>query len=53
MSDFSTTTTESNLRNAIALGLIGFVALAVAVIFSPAAGLYELGPQKQIAASIR
>ena len=53
MYDSTTSANESNLRNAVALGLVGLVALAVAVVFSPAIGLYELGPQKQVAASIR
>jgi hypothetical protein len=53
MYDSTTSANEFNLRNAVALGLVGLVALAVAVVFSPAIGLYELGPQKQVAASIR
>jgi hypothetical protein len=45
---------ESNARNWIALGIVGLGALAIAVLFSPAAGLYDLGPlHKQIAASGR
>ncbi|CUW40952.1 protein of unknown function [Magnetospirillum sp. XM-1] len=45
---------ESNKRNWIALSIVGLGALAITVLFSPAAGLYDLGPsQKQIAASGR
>ncbi|WP_168185815.1 hypothetical protein [Magnetospirillum sp. ME-1] len=45
---------DTNARNWIALGIVGLTALAITVLFSPAVGLYDLGPaQKQIAASGR
>ncbi|WP_170958829.1 hypothetical protein [Magnetospirillum sp. 15-1] len=54
MSNSMTDSNDTNVRNWIALGVVGLGALAIAVLFSPAVGLYELGPmQKQIAASGR
>ncbi len=44
----------ANARSWIALGAIGLSALAIVVLFSPAVGLYDLGPvQKKIATSGR
>lgn len=54
MYDSTIDSNESNKRNWIALAIVGLGALAITVLFSPAVGLYDLGPaQKQIAASGR
>ncbi|KIL99457.1 hypothetical protein CCC_03973 [Paramagnetospirillum magnetotacticum MS-1] len=54
MYDSSIDPNDINLRSWITLGVVGLGALAIAILFSPAAGLYDLGPaQKQIAASGR
>jgi hypothetical protein len=44
---------ESNTRSWFALAAVTLAALAITVAFSPAAGLYDLSPQKQIASSLR
>ncbi|EME69005.1 hypothetical protein H261_15487 [Paramagnetospirillum caucaseum] len=54
MYDSMTDSNETNARSWIALGVVGLAALAITVLFSPAVGLYDLGPaQQQIAASGR
>lgn len=54
MYDSAIDSNDSNLCSWITLGVVGLGALAIAVLFSPAVGLYDLRPvQKQIAASGR
>ena len=54
MYDSTIDSNDTNLCSWLALGVVGLGALAIAVLFSPAVGLYDLGPaQKQIAASVR
>jgi hypothetical protein len=54
MTDSMDDSNDTNVRNWLALAAVGLSALAIAVLFSPAAGLYDLGPaQTKIAASLR
>ena len=54
MSNSMDDSNDAGMRNWIALGAIGLSALAIVILFSPAVGLYDLGPvQKKIAASGR
>jgi hypothetical protein len=53
MSEISIDSSESNVRNWIALSAVSLAALAIAVLFSPAVGVYQLGGPQQITASLR
>lgn len=53
MYETMTDSNASNVRSWIALGTVALAALTITVLFSPAIGVFDLGPQKQVTASIR